>query len=267
MVMRLMLVVATLSAFALTGAEAQRMYRWVDKNGTVHYTEQAPPADAKSVERRAISAGAAGSPVLPYATRTAASNFPVTLFTAADCGAPCSEGRESLEKRGIPFDETVVGDEKSVEALKRIAGKTQVPVLRIGKQIMLGFDPVRWKSALDDAGYPSSGPPTTARVEAAGPKKLPPVKLYTRADCGNLCEDARKLLAARKIGFEEVDVKTKEAADELTKLAGAPIVPVLVVGDRVQRGFDANFYKSFLDGIGFPPAPPAEPAPAAGANN
>jgi len=267
MIMRVMLVVATLSAFALTGAQAQRLYRWVDKNGTVHYTEQAPPVDAKNVERRSISAGAAGTPTLPYATRVAERNFPVTLFTSADCGAPCSEGRDALEKRGIPFDETVVGDEKSVEALKGIAGKAQVPVLRVGKQVMLGFDPGRWKSALDEAGYPASGPPTKARVEGQGPKKLPPVKLYTRADCGKLCEDARNLLTARKITFQEVDVATKETSDELTKLAGAPVVPVLVVGDRVQRGFDASFYKSFLDGIGFPPAPAAKPAPATEANN
>ena len=267
MAMRVMLVAATLFAFALAGAEAQQLYRWVDKDGVVHYTQQAPPPGAaKDVERRTISRSAAGSPSLPYATRLAAQNFPVTLFTSADCGAPCTDARDSLEKRGIPFDETVVGDEKSVEALKSIAGNAQVPVLRVGKQVMLGFEPARWKSALDNAGYPASGPPTKARVEAEAPKKLPPVKLYTRADCGKLCEDARNLLSARKITFQEVNVSTPETAEELAKLAGAPVVPVLVVGDRVQRGFDASFYKSFLDGVGFPPAPP-QPAAATDTNN
>jgi len=254
--MRAILVVAVLLAVALTGAQAQQMYRWVDRDGRVHYTQQPPPADAKNVQRRSTSVGTAESSNLPYATRVAAQNFPVTLFTSAECQAPCKDGRESLEKRGIPFEEVVVGDEKSVEELKRAAGRMQVPVLRVGKQVEVGFAPDAWKSALDAAGYPASGPPVRSRVRAEAPRQLPPVKLYVRADCGNLCEDARNLLAARKVPFQEVDVSTPEAVDELTKLAGAAVVPVLVIGERVQRGFDAGFYQSILDGAGFPRATP-----------
>ena len=262
--MRAMLVVAVLLAVALTGAQAQQMYRWVDKDGRVHYTQQPPPPDAKNVQRRSASVGTTESSDLPYATQAAARSFPVTLFTSANCRAPCKDGRESLEKRGIPFEEVVVGDEKSVEELKRVAGVTQVPVLRVGKQVEVGFEPGVWKSALDAAGYPASGPPLRARVRPEAPKQLPPVKLYVRADCGNLCDDARNLLAARKISFQEVDVSTPETIAELTKLAGAAVVPVLVVGERVQRGFDAGFYHSFLDGSGFPRATPAPGgAPAA----
>jgi len=262
--MRAMLVAAVLFAVALAGAQAQQMYRWVDKDGGVHYTQQPPPPDAKEVQRRSVSTGAPESPELPYATQLAARNFPVTLFTSADCQAPCKDGRESIEKRGIPFEEVVVGDEKSVEELKRIAGKAQVPVLRVGKQIAVGFEPDIWKSAIDAAGYPASGPPSRARARPAAPKQLPPVKLYVRADCGSLCEDARNLLAARMITFQEVDVSTPETVEELTKLAGAAVVPVVVIGERVQRGFDAGFYHSLLDGAGFTRAA-GEAAPPAGA--
>src|SRR3990172_1014756 len=251
------LVVAVLLAVALTGAQAQQMYRWVDRDGRVHYTQQPPPADAKNVQRRSASVGTAESSNLPYATRVAAQNFPVTLFTSAECQGPCKDGRESLEKRGIPFEEVVVGDEKSVEELKRAAGGAQVPVLRVGRQVAVGFEPNGWKSALDAAGYPASGPPLRARARPETPKQLPPVKLYIRADCGNLCEDARKLLAARKVSFQEVDVSAPETVADLTKLAGAAVVPVLVVGERVQRGFDAGFYHGLLDGAGFPRATPA----------
>jgi len=250
--MRAMLVAAVLFTVAIAGAQAQQMYRWVDKDGKVHYTQQPPPPDAKEVRRRPASTGAPESPDLPYATRLAARNFPVTLFTSADCGAPCRDARDSLEKRGIPFEEIVVGDEKSVEELKRVAGRTQVPVVRVGKQISVGFEADIWKSALDVAGYPASGPPARARVRTEAPKPLPPLKLYVRADCGNLCDEARNLLAARKLTFQEVDVAAPETVEELTKVAGSAVVPVLVIGQRVQRGFDAALYNSLLDGAGFP---------------
>ena len=259
--MRAILVAAVLFAFALAGAQAQQMYRWVDKDGGVHYTQEPPPPDAKNVQRRSSSVGTVESSDLPYATRVAAQNFPVTLFTSAGCRAPCKDGRESLEKRGIPFEEVVVGDEKSVEDLKRIAGRAQVPVIRVGKQVEVGFEPDVWKSALDAAGYPASGPPLRARARPDAPKQISPVKLYIRADCGNLCEDARNLLAARKITFQEVDVSTPETVEELTKLAGAAVVPVLVVGDRVQRGFDVSFYHNLLDSAGFLPTPTPEGTP------
>jgi glutaredoxin len=252
--MRATLVAAVLLAVALAGAQAQQMYRWVDKDGRVHYTQQPPPLDAKDVQRRSAVSGAPEPSELPYATQVAARNFPVTLFTSADCVAPCRDARDSLEKRGIPFEEIVVGEEKSVEELKRIAGRAQVPVLRAGNQIAVGFDPDIWKSALDTAGYPASGPRLRARVRTEAPKQLPPVKLYIRADCGNLCEDARNLLSARKVTFQEVDLSTPETVEELTKLAGAAVVPVLIVGERVQRGFDAGLYNSLLDGAGFPRA-------------
>lgn len=250
--MRAMLVAAVLLAVALAAAQAQQMYRWVDKDGRVHYTQQPPPPDARNVQRRAVSAGTVESSDLPYATQVAARNFPVALFTSADCRAPCKDARESLEKRGIPFEEVVVGDEKSVEELKRVAGRTQVPVLRVGKQVEVGFEPNVWKSALDAAGYPTSGPPLRARLRPEAPKQLPPVKLYIRADCGNLCEDARNLLVARKVTFQEVDVAAPETVEELTKVAGSAVVPVLLIGARVQRGFDAALYDSLLDGAGFP---------------
>ena len=249
---RVIFIAAALIALTLDGSQAQQMYRWVDKDGKVNYTQHAPPAGATNVQRRVMSAGTGQTGDLPYATQLAARNFPVTLFTTPDCGAPCSTGRDSLEKRGIPFEEVVVNDEKKVEELRRLAGRTQVPVLRIGKQVEVGFQPESWKSALDIAGYPASGPAVRSRPRAEAPRQLPPVKLYVRADCGKFCDDARDLLAARKVTFQEVDVSTPETIEELTKLAGVVVVPVLVVGERLQRGFDAGFYHGLLDGAGFP---------------
>ena len=37
-------------ALLATGADAQNLYRWVDKNGKVHYSDQPPPKEIKKVE-------------------------------------------------------------------------------------------------------------------------------------------------------------------------------------------------------------------------
>ena len=264
--MRAMLVAAVLLAVALTGARAQQMYRWVDKDGKVHYTQLPPPADAKNVQRRTAVSGAADSGDLPYATQLAAKNYPVTLFTSADCGQGCKDARESLEKRGVPFEEVVVGDDKSVADLRRLTGKTQVPVLRIGTQVEVGYEPEDWKAALDVAGYPASGPPVRGRFKATAPSSLPTVKLYTAAECGGLCGEARNTLAARRVKFQEIMVRydSPETVDELKRVAGgSEAVPVLVVGQRVQRGFDSGTYHAVLDAAGFPRAEPTAGTPAA----
>ena len=257
--MRAMLVAAVLLAVALAGAQAQQMYRWVDKDGRVHYTQQPPPPDAKNVQRRSAASGAPDSGDLPYATQLAAKNYPVTLYTSADCAQACKDARASLEKRGVPFEEVVVGDEKSIENLKRLTGKNQVPVLRVGTQVEVGFESDGWKAALDTAGYPASGPPVRGRIKEEAPRTLPPVKLYTSADCGDLCDEARSVLASRGIKFQEavVSVSEPETIEELAKASGNTTVPVLLVGQRVQRGFEANLYHGILDTAGFPRAKPA----------
>lgn len=255
--MRAMLVAVVLLAVALAGAQAQQLYRWVDKDGKINYTQQPPPPDAKNVQRRALSSGTVDSGDLPYATQVAAKKFPVTLFTSPDCGAGCKDAREMLEKRGVPFEEVVVADEKSVEELKRLTGRAQVPVLRVGTQMSVGFESEGWKTELDAAGYPASAPLQRARLKADGSRPLPPVKLYTSAECGGLCEEARTLLTARRVNFNqvEVDYSNPETVEELMRVAGgSQAVPVLVVGQRVQRGFDSGTYHTVLDAAGFPRA-------------
>ena len=109
---------ATLS-LVVTCAQAQQMYRWVDKDGRVTYSQSPPPAGAaKSVQPRRLDSSGGDSPTLPYAVQVAARNFPVTMYASPDCGPPCDEGRASLQKRGIPFKEISVGDPKGFEALR-----------------------------------------------------------------------------------------------------------------------------------------------------
>lgn len=236
-------------------AQAQQMYRWVDKNGRVTYSQDPPPAGAaKSVQQRRFSGSTVETSNLPYAAQLAARNFPVTLYTAPDCEAPCKEGRDALSKRGIPYREVVVGNEESITALKNLTGKTQVPVLQVGRQASTGFNAADWNRALDLAGYPSSVPPGV-KAPATVQRKLPPVRLFTTAQCGLPCQNARALLSERGVAFQETLVQSEEDVEELKKVAGERgLVPVLLIGGSSIQGFDPTRYAAGLDTAGFPRA-------------
>src|ERR1700716_1227476 len=97
----------TLLAVALAGALAVQaqstVYRWVDKDGKVQFSDAPPPADAKDATQRRVGGGGTEDTQLPYATQLAARRNPVTLFTGADCGDPCVKARELLTRRGVPY--------------------------------------------------------------------------------------------------------------------------------------------------------------------
>lgn len=154
--------------FAVYSAQSASLYRWVDADGQVHYTDQPPPPSAKQVEEKKMGSRPADDSQLPYATRLAAKNFPVTLYNSG-CGEPCAKARDHLAKRGIPFSEKDAAAPDVQEELTKLIGGVEVPVLAVGKVIRLkGYVPAEWDAALDEAGYPKSAP-------AAQPKPKSPV--------------------------------------------------------------------------------------------
>ena len=136
-------------------AQAQ-MYRWVDDNGKVHYSDRAPLSGAKNVQKQSISVGQSSSASLPYALQQAVRNFPVTLYTSEVCKEPCDQARELLNKRGVPYSEVTVTDEADLAQLKKLSGDSVVPVMTVGREVYKGFESGAYKAALDSAGYPTS---------------------------------------------------------------------------------------------------------------
>ncbi|MBI2319389.1 MAG: glutaredoxin family protein [Betaproteobacteria bacterium] len=272
-------------ALALSAsAFAQQMYRWVDKDGRVHYTQTPPPAGAKNVQKKPLSAGAGDAIQLPYATRIAAANFPVALYVSDECTDPCKEARGLLAKRGIPHRVIEVADAKSLEDLKRVSGGISVPVLSVGREVLKGFDATQYHAALDSAGYPASGPQVPPQVlrnkpeaeaapeqkQSSVPASIPAgqqVTLYASPECGAPCKDARELLAARGVEFREVQVVLPKDIDELQRISGGNQVPVLTIGTFVMRGFAQSDYQAALDAAGYktPAAAKSSPAPRAAA--
>jgi len=157
--MRAYFIVAAILASAIAcGTATAQAYRWVDNQGRVHYTQTPPPPGAKDVRRKNLQqSGAAASAELPYATRMAAQNFPVKLYTQEKC-PPCDDARAALVKRAVPFSEVNVLGQKDLDEVKTISGKADLPLLVVGSLIQSGFQAELINSLLDTAGYPSSGP-------------------------------------------------------------------------------------------------------------
>lgn len=144
-------------------AAAASLYRWVDADGKVHYTDQPPPSDARTVEEKRFDIRPSEGRQVPYAVQVARKDFPVTLYIA-DCGEPCAKARELLRQRDVPYAEKDVMLTAEQEALKKLTGgRVEVPLLIVGKNVLRGFSQTAWNDELDKAGYPkapAAGPPT-----------------------------------------------------------------------------------------------------------
>jgi glutaredoxin len=134
------------------------LYKWVDKNGKVHYGDQ-PAEDAIKPEHKKFSSDVTTSDDdLSYSTRKAKSEFPVTLYVAANCGDLCNQARSMLNKRGIPFAEKNLQTNEDITTFKTKYGGNSTPSLTVGKTLLSGFEATQWNSELDTAGYPKIAP-------------------------------------------------------------------------------------------------------------
>jgi glutaredoxin len=156
---------------ACLGAQAQsNVYKWTDKDGKVHFSDTPPPSDATATSQKRLGGGYVETENLPYATQIAMRRNPVTIFTGIDCGEPCSQGRDMLYKRGIPYTERdAQGNPADGEALRKLTGGLDVPTLVIGESKIKGYEEGQWQGALDGAGYPRSRLPG----QAAGARPVP----------------------------------------------------------------------------------------------
>src|SRR3990167_7004003 len=139
------------------GAQAGKLYRWVDAQGKVYYGDTAP-ADAAQVETKKLSDSVAPNEDLPYEARRAQQNFPVTLYVADNCATPCDQARSLLSKRGIPFSEKKLITQEDIDAFKALSGFDSAPTLAVGRTFLKGFLAEQWHGELDIAGYPKAAP-------------------------------------------------------------------------------------------------------------
>ncbi|GAB4217937.1 MAG: hypothetical protein Fur007_21740 [Rhodoferax sp.] len=123
-------------------------------DGRVTFADRPPAGAASAVtEARVGDATPPALEGLPYALRRVVSTYPVTLYTTAPCG-PCDSARALLKQRGVVFYEKTIRSAEDAQALQQIAGASSVPVLRVGGQVVSGFQPDTWNQYLNAAGYP-----------------------------------------------------------------------------------------------------------------
>jgi glutaredoxin len=170
-----------LSAVLANAAHAE-LYKWVGADGKVTYSDVAPPANAKQVEKRALSGSPAGV-TLPVELAAAVAQNPVTLYAASSC-APCDEGRALLKQRGVPFSEKTIASNEDIAKLKQVGGDAQLPLLIINNSKFRGFERQEWNQSLSNAGYPENSvlpkeyryPPAESAAPAAPAPATPAAK-------------------------------------------------------------------------------------------
>ncbi|MBP8285790.1 MAG: glutaredoxin family protein [Rhodoferax sp.] len=148
---------------------AQTVYRSVDANGKVTFSDK-PPANAARVSTAAeASVSTSSNPALPFELRQVVARYPVTLFTGKDC-EPCDNGRDLLRRRGVPFTEKTISSSADTASLQRLSGSSSLPFLTLGTQQIRGFAEAEWTQYLSAAGYPEKSKlPATYRNPAATP--------------------------------------------------------------------------------------------------
>ncbi|RPI47733.1 MAG: glutaredoxin family protein [Betaproteobacteria bacterium] len=160
--------VAVVLTLALPAQAA--MYKWVDSQGRVQYSDIPPPPNVKNVEERKLVPSRIQTSGFPYAVQEAAKRNPVTLWTH-DCGELCDKAREFLARRGVPYAVRNPSRVDELDAWKKASsGDSSVPRLIIGSTSLKGFDEIAWASALDAAGYPRTAPPIK-------PVAIPPAEI------------------------------------------------------------------------------------------
>lgn len=139
----------------LTASAHAEMYKWVDANGKVTYSDQPAPASARQSAKKPLAPTQNDEASLPYSLATVSRDHPVILYTSNQC-APCDQGRTFLKSRGIPFSEKSVATSNDMNVLKQAGGDGRLPHVSVGRAQLTGFEAASWNSALTAAGYPQS---------------------------------------------------------------------------------------------------------------
>lgn len=156
----------------LVAAQVQQVYRYIDVDGRVVYSDKPPPPSARDAQAKRIGGNSIETSDLSFATQQAQERYPVVLYTFA-CGVVCDTAQGVLNKRGVPHTVIDVSQGDGAERLKRLSGGLDAPTVQVGDQYATGFNEGKWQAMLTDAGYPKTPLPRT------NPVGRPPVPVAT----------------------------------------------------------------------------------------
>lgn len=134
----------------LSGPSRAEVYKWVDKNGTVQFSDKQPstaPKPGSKVEKVKIEV-VTYSFVKTTPIKTAlpsAARGHVTLYGTQWCGY-CKQARQYFQQNNIAYRDLDVENDSQAKAEWQQMGGRGVPVILVGQQRMDGFSPEGFRS-------------------------------------------------------------------------------------------------------------------------
>jgi glutaredoxin-like YruB-family protein len=157
----LLILILTITSTAWAGS----IYRWVDKDGVVHFSDHAPDNDAVKGDietRQAVagdpapgtSAGTIGAPSKSIQTPpddARHENAIVEIYTTSWCRY-CKDTKRYFRSRGISFTEyDVEKDSAAARRLRRLNPRGGVPLTVINGRPIVGYAPAAFDRALRES--------------------------------------------------------------------------------------------------------------------
>jgi glutaredoxin len=115
------------------------IYKWVDEQGQVHYSDQKPedrPVTEIPMQSRSYQGISYGT--VEVDTPKVATKAKVIMLSATWCGT-CKKAKQYFRRNGIPFLEYDIEKSSRGKRLYEQLGATGVPVILVGKKRMNGF--------------------------------------------------------------------------------------------------------------------------------
>ncbi len=141
------LLIALFSHSFMSAATAE-IYRWVDDQGRIHFSDQ-PPLTQKSetielpeiTTYQGVSVADMGGAVVneKSASKLKLNNKKVVMYSAEWCGV-CTKAKKYFRKKKIPFTEYDIDKSKKARKDFKKMKATGVPVILVGKKRMNGFN-------------------------------------------------------------------------------------------------------------------------------
>lgn len=149
------LMLAALALLLAAPLAAQQVFRWVDKDGKVHYSDMAPPGSRATQPK--LDNNSVEVDKMSYDLKRLTETAPITLYTTESCKDLCDQARNWLKQRKLPFTETVGRNaDEIMEIGKKLGGEPKVPSITVGAKPTIGFDSTSWTSVVQAAGYPTT---------------------------------------------------------------------------------------------------------------
>ena len=136
------LVLFLLLVFIAINSHAE-VYKYVDKNGQVHFTDRRS-AKENSERVKLPPINSIKSPKITQRNRASGNNIPgrqqpIVMYSAEWCGV-CKKAKKYFNARRMPYTELDIDKNKQARREFQVLGGKGVPLILVGDYRMAGFD-------------------------------------------------------------------------------------------------------------------------------